>query len=273
MLHHAIEKGHVNVLEVMLEHGVDVYSAIELADNAGRTPIFEAVEMEQDLDAIKAGQEDPDCVENLIRILTKPRKAEEGGFGAKVNVLNINGQTPLFQAVKAGNFGAVRSLVEMGATPDLTNGELVKEEDQDAANDDDYESIQEKCFMEAFMNCMTPLHLAATLGYDDIALYLIGAGADVNLQSNVKKYSALHMAVLSNKPEMLIELLTKTSADPLLEDEQGRTLLDLIYAYNPSYVDSFQALLETLQIHKAEKEGPAAAADGDNNAMVDDRAI
>ena len=31
------------------------------------------------------------------------------------------------------------------------------------------------------MNCMTPLHLAATLGYDDMALYLIGAGADVNL--------------------------------------------------------------------------------------------
>ena len=44
MLHHAIEKGHLNVVEAMLEHGVDVYSAIEIADNAGRTPIFEAVE-------------------------------------------------------------------------------------------------------------------------------------------------------------------------------------------------------------------------------------
>ena len=29
------------------------------------------------------------------------------------------------------------------------------------------------------------------------------------------------------------------SADPVVEDSQGRTLLDLIYAYNPSYVDSF----------------------------------
>ena len=45
--------------------------------------------------------------------------------------------------------------------------------------------------------------------------------------------------MLSNKPEMLIELLTKTNADPLLEDSQGRTLLDLIYAYNPTYVESF----------------------------------
>ena len=55
---------------------------------------------------------------------------------------------------------------------------------------------------------------------------------------------------MSNKPEMLIELLTKSTADPLIEDGQGRTLLDLIYAYNPSYVESFQALLENLQVHR-----------------------
>ena len=34
--------------------------------------------------------------------------------------------------------------------------------------------------MEAFMNCMTPLQVAATLGYDSIALYLVEKGADVN---------------------------------------------------------------------------------------------
>ena len=48
VLHHAIEKGHVNVLQVMLEAGVDIYSAIEIADNAGRTPLFEAVSLEID---------------------------------------------------------------------------------------------------------------------------------------------------------------------------------------------------------------------------------
>jgi ankyrin repeat protein len=134
----------------------------------------------------------------------------------------------------------------MGAYVDLHNGELVKEEEQVESKDEDFDSIQEKCFMEAFMNCMTPLHVAATLGYDEIALYLIDRGADVDLQSNFRRYTALHMAVLSNKPEMLIELLTKSQANSLLEDGQGRTLLDLIYAYNPSYVESFQALLENL---------------------------
>lgn len=148
----------------------------------------------------------------------------------------------------------------MGASVDLNNGELVKEEEQAEATDEDYESVSEKCFMEAFMNCITPLHVAATLGYDEIALFLIANGAEVNLQSNYKRYTALHMAVLSNKPEMLIELLTKSTADPLMEDSQGRTLLDLIYAYNPSYVESFQALLENLQVHRMKKAGEEETA-------------
>lgn len=54
-MHHAIEKGHIGVLEILLEHGVDVYSVIEIADNAGRTPIFEAVEnMLEDVDPAQA---------------------------------------------------------------------------------------------------------------------------------------------------------------------------------------------------------------------------
>ena len=116
----------------------------------------------------------------MIRILTKPRRRQDGGFGAKVNVLNYNGQSPLFQAVKNGNFGAAKTLIEMGADVDLHKGELVKEED-DNEDEEEFENIQEKYFMEAFINCMTPLMVAATLGYDDIALYLIENGADVNL--------------------------------------------------------------------------------------------
>ena len=37
----------------MLEHGVDVYSAIEIADNAGRTALFEAVEVDYEPDVIQ----------------------------------------------------------------------------------------------------------------------------------------------------------------------------------------------------------------------------
>ena len=75
VLHHAIEKGHIDVLEVLLEHGIDIYSAIEIPDNAGRTPIFEAID----------NHDTPD----ILLLLTKPRR--EGGFEAKVNIMNYNG--------------------------------------------------------------------------------------------------------------------------------------------------------------------------------------
>jgi len=228
VLHHAIEKGHINVLETLLEHGVDVYSAIEIADNAGRTPIFEAVEnLPEDATDFE-----------MIKILTRKKK-EGNGFGAKVNVVNYNGQTPLFSAVREGNFEAVKVLVSIGAKVDLNGGELVKEQEEDEEDEESYDSPQEKLFMEAFKNCMTPLQVASVLGYDEIALYLVENGAKVNLQSSTRKYTALHLAVLANKPEMLIELLTKSNADPLLEDAKGRSLLDLVYQYIPSYVESF----------------------------------
>jgi len=49
----------------------------------------------------------------------------------------------------------------------------------------------------------------------------------------------LHLSVLSNKPEMIIELLTKTLVDPMLEDNSGMCLLDMVYKYIPSYVETF----------------------------------
>ncbi len=121
-MHHAIEKGHIGVLETLLEHGVDVYSVIEVADNAGRTPIFEAVEnMLEDLETTSAVE--------IINIIT--RKKAQNGFGAKVNILNYQGQTPLFSAAREGNIEAVKALIAAGARVDLNNGELVKpEEDQ-----------------------------------------------------------------------------------------------------------------------------------------------
>jgi ankyrin repeat protein len=108
------------VLETLLAEGVDVYSAIEIADNAGRTPIFEAVENLN-------GQDDNELAIKIIQILTQSK--QQGGFAANPNVINYNGQTPLFSAARQGSFYAVKSLIEAGAKPDLHNGELVKPEE------------------------------------------------------------------------------------------------------------------------------------------------
>ncbi len=223
----------------MLQHGVDVYSAIEIADNAGRTPLFEAVE--------NLSEESNESGIEIIRILT--RSKELNGYGANPNVINYNGQTPLFSATRQGQLEAVKALIEASGDPDLNNGEMVKPEDDE--EDEEFESQQERYFMEAFKNCMTPLHVASVLGYDDIALYLVlECCADPNIQSKTKGLTALHLSVLSNKPEMLIELLTKTQADPMLEDTQGRTLLDMVYQFIPSYVETFQNILENLSVQR-----------------------
>lgn len=104
-MHHAIEKGHMGVLNTLLEHGVDVHSAIEIPDNAGRTPVFEAID----------NHDNPE----ILNLLAKPRK--EGGFGAKVNIMHYNGQTPLFSAAREGNLTVVIALVEIwDAKIDLT---------------------------------------------------------------------------------------------------------------------------------------------------------
>lgn len=217
VLHHAIEKGHSNVLETMLGMGVDVYSAIEIADNAGRTPIFEAIENLQDEEPESTGLD-------ILNIITNDKK--ENGFGANPNVCNYSGQTPLFSAVRQGCMPAVQALIRAGAQPDLNNGELVKPEDDE---DQEYDSVEEQYFFEAFKNCMTPLHVASVLGHDEIAVYLADeCGADPNLKTNSKGYSAVHLAILANKPECLIELLSKTMADPMQQDNSGLTMMDMV---------------------------------------------
>ena len=91
--------------------------------------------------------------------------------------------------------------------------------------------------MEAYKNATTPLHLACILGHDNIMIYLIDKGANPNLQSSIKGYTCLHLAVLSNKPEIIIELLTKTNANPHLPDYSGRTLTDMVEMFIPDYLE------------------------------------
>jgi ankyrin repeat protein len=71
-------------------------------------------------------------------------------------------------------------------------------------------------------------------------MYLIDrAQSNANLQTNIKGYACLHLAVLANKPEMVIELLTRTNANPNLPDYSGRTLIEMVEKYIPYYLENF----------------------------------
>lgn len=100
--------------------GAEYLSAIEIADNAGRTPLFEAI--------------DNNAPADLVRLLLTKRakKAAEGGFGMNANVLNYNGQSPLFSAVREGNMVLSKVLIEFGgAVADLNNGEMIKDDSEE----------------------------------------------------------------------------------------------------------------------------------------------
>jgi ankyrin repeat protein len=86
-MHHAIEKGHLDVIKVLIEFSVD----FDVADNAGKTPLFEAVDSDQ---------------EGMALILLK--------MGARVNCTNYYGHTPLYYAARDGNLDLVKLIVEEG---------------------------------------------------------------------------------------------------------------------------------------------------------------
>ena len=44
---------------------------------------------------------------------------------------------------------------------------------------------------------------------------------------------------MANRFEILMELLTRCGANPMIEDKQGRAFLDMVYQYMPSYVTAF----------------------------------
>jgi len=46
----------------------------------------------------------------------------------------------------------------------------------DAEDNDEFDSLEERNFMDAYKNSMTPLHIACILGYDEMAMYLIERG-------------------------------------------------------------------------------------------------
>lgn len=71
----------------------------------------------------------------------------------------------------------VKVLIEYveGIECDLTGGEMVKDDDKNE-EEEVFESLEERNFMDAYKNSMTPLHLACILGYDEMAMYLIERG-------------------------------------------------------------------------------------------------
>lgn len=103
--------------------------------------------------------------------------------GAKADVTNKFGSSPLAEAVKLGDVALVRTLLDAGADPDSPN--------------------QDK---------QTALMLASTIGSLEIAELLVAEGANVNAIETFRGQTALMWAAAWNHPD-IVDLLIENGAD------------------------------------------------------------
>ena len=103
--------------------------------------------------------------------------------GARADITNNYGSSPLSEAVKLGNVDLVETLLGAGANPDSPN-----------------------------QDNQTALMLASNIGSLEIATMLIDAGADVNAVENFRNQTALMWAAAENHPD-IAELLLAHGAE------------------------------------------------------------
>ena len=176
--------------------------------------------------------------------------------GANVNTKNNEGFTPLHGACSFAGFAG-------GGNLDLVQRLVAKGADVNAK--DNYGN--------------TPLH--ASIGSIDIARFLIGHGADINIAAN--GITVLHLALTYDSNDELSKLLIKSGAKPDQKDKLGNTELHLaamrgfadlipLMVKNGSDVDAVNNNNRTA-LYYAAKHGYRHAAEALINAGADKSSI
>lgn len=55
----------------------------------------------------------------------------------------------------------------------------------------------------------------------------------------------MHLLAYAGKPDIITDILKTTEADPLIEDDDQKTVLDLVFKISPSYAAEVQSAMET----------------------------
>ena len=137
--------------------------------------------------------------------------------GAKINVTDNQGRTPLDVATRRGHTEVVSILRQHGA----------KETLHGAVASGNFEEVKRLITEGVDVNVKnetneTPLHIAASRGSKDVAELLIAKGAIVNVRGNSN--TPLHLAARNGRTT-LVELLLNKGADINANDNQGYTPL------------------------------------------------
>jgi len=219
-LHIAALRGHNPIIHYLLSKYPEIQEALNLADDEGNTPLHLAM---------REGQRDAG---HLLL-----------AAGANFNIPNAAGQTPF--DLSAPNPTVRELLIQY---QDFARRETTPLLEAAAQN-----NIAEAGFLiEHFAelnprgpNRNTPLHIAASLGSNELARLLLEGRrkdgevikASIN-ERNAAGDTPLHIAA-RNKNQGLVQLLLAQGAAQYIENNQGETPIDLA----PEYSEVFRAVL------------------------------
>ncbi|EAY14432.1 hypothetical protein TVAG_426250 [Trichomonas vaginalis G3] len=144
--------------------------------------------------------------------------------GANINVIDLNGLTPLFYSIQQNNEEIKDLLMSNGASIDFKPNEHGKHAIHIAAENDDLEMIQFLLSLGENINIKdkngaTPLHYAALDGCAKTVDFLVSHGADINAKDKDDKVP-LHYTALRNYRECA-KILISHGADLNAKDKDG----------------------------------------------------
>lgn len=180
----AIESGHMDCVQTLIDHQADVNAA----DQDGQTPLH-----------IAAGNGNVQCLKWLVT------------RGANVNVTNRNGETPLHLAIKVGTPEHNRQWTAMGRSiadlyPDWTAKNCISKERNGIACLKELLANSEVNVNVSDNDGITPLMVAALFGAPVYLRWLLDAGADLYVNDHYG-WTALHFAASSNCAKSINVLL------------------------------------------------------------------
>ncbi|XP_056203810.1 ankyrin repeat and death domain-containing protein 1A isoform X4 [Falco biarmicus] len=229
MLHCAAQRGHIQVMEFIMEDLEDM--CVDKTDKMDRTAFHLAaeygrLEVVEFLIRLGCSHSAKDKEENTALHLA----AKNGhlsvlqkivDIGVDLDGKNLEGLTALHLAAEGGHSDCVKLLLETGAD---VNAQTQKK-----------------------MNC---LHYAALHGYEEIARILMDAGIHTDAV-NHQNASATHIAVLHNFPAM-VKLFIDAECDLDIPDNQGKTSLDV--AARGNHINLVDMIIKADRFYKWEKD-------------------
>ena len=158
-----------------------------------------------------------------------------------------DGTTPLLLALRKSNTSLVRALLDSGADANLAdqagNTPMAMAMRTQFCNDAVFRALLDhKAAVNATNSAGQPLlSWSITLGCSDLALVLIGAGANVNALDRQRSSPLIH--ALANRYPALAKALLAHGADPGINNSQGVSALALaVDQWHPDH-DLIRALL------------------------------